>query len=115
MKINGAGGLVGGWNPPQLRRDEVRHHLGVSAFASHAVVDRSSVVVIDNEVPLPIAVHHTAGVRAGESAVVFGLGGVGLAAVMSAAAGGAYPVVAVDPIPGTSTRARSRGDARLCT
>jgi alcohol dehydrogenase len=44
------------------------------------------------------AVLNTAGVRAGQSVAVFGLGGVGLAAVMGAAVASAYPIVAVDPV-----------------
>jgi alcohol dehydrogenase len=127
MTANGAGDLVGGGSRLSINGDEVRHHLGVSAFASHAVVDRSSVVVIDNDVPLHTAalfgcamltgygaVHHTAGVKAGESAVVFGLGGVGLAAVMSAAAGGSYPVVAVDPVPTKRVLALEVGATHAC-
>lgn len=39
---------------------------------------------------------NTAGLRAGQSAVVVGLGGVGLASVLGALASGASPVVAVD-------------------
>ncbi|HVX47547.1 MAG TPA: zinc-binding dehydrogenase, partial [Mycobacteriales bacterium] len=41
----------------------------------------------------------TAGVRPGQSLTVFGLGGVGLAAVLTAVAAGAFPVIAVDPMP----------------
>jgi len=42
------------------------------------------------------AVVNTARVQPGESAVSFGMGGVGLAALIGAVAAGAYPVVAVD-------------------
>ena len=31
------------------------HHLGVSAFATHAVVDRRSVVKVDDDVPADVA------------------------------------------------------------
>ena len=41
---------------------------------------------------------NTAGVRPGESEVVFGMGGVGLAALLGAVAAGAWPVAAVDPV-----------------
>lgn len=46
------------------------------------------------------AVLNTARVRPGESVAVFGLGGVGLAAVMAAATAfaGASPIVAIDPV-----------------
>jgi Zn-dependent alcohol dehydrogenase len=109
---NGAGTLLGG----DIRLSEggqpVHHHLGASAFSSHAVVDRRSAVKIPSDIPVEIAalfgcavltgvgaVLNTAALRAGESVVVYGLGGVGLAALMGAIAGGAHPVVAIDPIP----------------
>ncbi|MBB1158148.1 alcohol dehydrogenase catalytic domain-containing protein [Amycolatopsis dendrobii] len=127
MTSNAAGDLVGGGSRLWAGAEEVRHHLGVSAFATHAVVDRSSVVVIDREVPFTTAalfgcamltgygaVNHTAGVRPGESAVVFGLGGVGLAAVMSAAAAGAWPVVAVDPVQEKRKLALEIGASHAC-
>ena len=42
------------------------------------------------------AVENTAGVKAGESVVIFGVGGVGLSAVVAAKAVGANPIIAVD-------------------
>ncbi|MFY1637405.1 alcohol dehydrogenase catalytic domain-containing protein [Solwaraspora sp. WMMB335] len=110
---NAAGALLHG--PPLLTDATgapVRHQLGVSAFADHVVVARESAVVIDPDVPFEVAamfgcavltgagaVLHTAGVRPGESVAVYGLGGVGLAAVMGAGLAGAHPIVAVDPVP----------------
>jgi alcohol dehydrogenase len=111
-QANGAGTLLHG--PPLLRdRDgkPLNHHLGVSGFARHAVVARESAVVVPRDVPLRIAalfgcavltgagaVLNTASVRPGQSVAVFGLGGVGLAAVMGASAASAHPIVAVDPV-----------------
>ncbi len=109
---NGSGALLHG---PSLLRDRdgkpIHHHLGVSGFARHAVVARESAVVVPRDVPLPTvalfgcavltgagAVLNTAGVRPGQSVAVFGLGGVGLAAVMGAAVAGAWPIAAVDPV-----------------
>lgn len=110
---NAAGELLRGGH--RLHADDgtaISHHLGVSAFAEHTVVDRGSVVVIDPDVPPATAalfgcalltgsgaVLHTAGVRPGESVAVLGLGGVGLSAVLGAVLAGAHPVVAVDPVP----------------
>jgi alcohol dehydrogenase len=89
---------------------DLHHHLGISAFATHAVVDRRSAVKIDADIPVEIAalfgcavltgvgaVFNSALLRPGESVAIYGLGGVGLAAVMGALAGGANPVVAIDP------------------
>lgn len=91
---------------------DVHHHLGISAFADHAVVDRRSAVKIAADVPVEVAalfgcavltgvgaVFNSAKLRPGESVAVYGLGGVGLAALIGAVAGGANPVVAVDPSP----------------
>lgn len=127
LAANTAGELVGGGSRITAGGDPVHHHLGVSAFATHAVVDASSAVVVDRGLPLEVAalfgcamltgygaVHHTAGVRAGESVVVFGLGGVGLAAVMAAAASGASPIVAVDPVPAKQALALEVGATRSC-
>ncbi|HYR55877.1 MAG TPA: alcohol dehydrogenase catalytic domain-containing protein, partial [Myxococcaceae bacterium] len=109
---NGKGALLHG--PPLLRDREgkpVNHHLGVSGFARHAVVARESAVVVPKDVPLPVAalfgcavltgagaVLNTASVRPGQSVAVFGLGGVGLAAVMGAAMASAHPIIAIDPV-----------------
>jgi Zn-dependent alcohol dehydrogenase len=45
------------------------------------------------------AVRNTAGVRAGESVVVIGCGGVGLSVIQGARIAGASPIVAVDVVP----------------
>ncbi len=127
LAANTAGELVGGRSRITAGGDRVHHHLGVSAFATHAVVDASSAVVVDREVPFEVAalfgcamltgygaVHHTAGVRVGESVAVFGLGGVGLAAVMAAVVAGAGPVVAVDPVPAKQALALEVGATHAC-
>jgi len=107
---NGAGTLLSGARRSSLESGEaLHHHLGVSGFAQYAVVSERSLVRIDPEVPLLVAalfgcavltgvgaVVNTARVEPGSSVVVFGLGGVGLSAVMGAVAAGAYPVIAVD-------------------
>lgn len=109
---NGAGHLLHG--PPLLRDgqgERLFHHLGISGFARHAVVARESAVVIPPDVPFETAalfgcavltgtgaVLNTAQVRPGQSVAVFGLGGVGLAAVMGAVVANAAQVIAVDPV-----------------
>jgi alcohol dehydrogenase len=87
----------------------VHHHLGVSAFAEFAVVSRRSIVKIDRDLPFAEAamfgcavltgvgaVVNTAKVPAGVRVAVLGLGGVGLNALIGAAASGAAEIVAVD-------------------
>jgi alcohol dehydrogenase len=88
----------------------VHHHLGCSAFATHAVVDRRSAVKVDRELPPEIAalfgcavltgagaVMNSAQLRPGETALIYGLGGVGLSALLAARASGAATILAVDP------------------
>jgi len=87
----------------------IRHQSGISCFAEYAVVHRGSVVVIDQDIPLSVAavfgcavmtgvgsVVNTAKVKPGESVAIFGLGGVGLSALMGARIAGARPLIAVD-------------------
>jgi Zn-dependent alcohol dehydrogenase len=109
---NAAGHLLHG--PPLLKDaggQPLFHLLGISGFARHAVVARESAVVIPKDVPLQTAalfgcavltgtgaVLNSVKVRRGQSLAVFGLGGVGLAAVMGAAVAGADPIIAVDPV-----------------
>ena len=106
---NGAGTLLSGARRLHDGAEDVHHHLGCSAFADHAVVSRRSLVKVDKDLPLAEAalfgcavltgvgaVVNTAGVKAGQSVVVVGLGGVGLAAVLGAIASGASQIVAVD-------------------
>jgi alcohol dehydrogenase len=55
------------------------------------------------------AVIHSAGVGPGDSVAVFGLGGVGLAAVLGAVVAGAETVVGLDPVAEKLELARSLG------
>ncbi|MDQ3215673.1 MAG: zinc-dependent alcohol dehydrogenase family protein [Pseudomonadota bacterium] len=106
---NGAGTLLGGARRLTRAGQTINHHLGCSAFASHAVVSRRSVIKVDRELPFEHAalfgcavltgvgaVINTARVRAGSTVAVVGLGGVGLASVLGAVAAGARQVIAID-------------------
>jgi alcohol dehydrogenase len=109
---NGAGTLLSGARRLSRGGAPLQHHMGVSAFAEYATVSRRSLVPIDKELPLDLAalfgcavltgvgaVANTAGVAAGSSVAVVGLGGVGLAALLGAVAAGAERIVAVDLAP----------------
>ena len=87
----------------------VYHYCGTAAYAEYTVVPAQSCVVIERGVPLEIAALvgcavatgvgaalYTAGIRPGESVVVYGCGGVGLSGIMGAALCGASPILAVD-------------------
>lgn len=119
---NGAGTLFSGARRIALNGAQVNHHMGVSAFAEHAVVSRHSLVKIDRELPLDIAalfgcavltgagaVFNTARVMAGDSVAVIGLGGVGLNAILAAQATGATRIVAVDMLDSKLALARQLG------
>lgn len=119
---NGAGTLLSGGTRLHDAEGAVHHHLGCSAFASHAVVSRRSLVRIEADLPLHEAalfgcavltgvgaVVNTAAVKAGQTVAVIGLGGVGLAAVLGAVAAGAAQVIAVDLSDDKLSLAREMG------
>lgn len=101
---------------------ELHPGLNVAAFAEETVVAANCVLPLPDGVPLTDAallgcavltgfgaVHHSARVRAGESVVVFGVGGVGLAVLQSARIAGASTVIAVDVTPEKEALARAAG------
>lgn len=119
---NGAGTLLSGERRLSRRGAPLHHHLGVSAFAEYATVSRRSLIKIDKTIPLDEAalfgcavltgvgaVVNTAGVTAGSSVAVIGLGGVGLAALLGAVAAGAERIIAVDLSPAKLGLARQLG------
>ena len=119
---NGRGELLGGGTRLHGPGGDLNHHLGCSAFAERAVVSRRSLVRVDPDLPFAEAalfgcavltgvgaVVNTAGVRAGQSVAVVGLGGVGLASMLGALASGASPVIAVDLSEDKLALARSLG------
>lgn len=108
-KANGDGVLLGGHRRIKKNGEYLYHHLGVSGFAEHTVASEFSVVKIDKSIPFEIAalfgcavmtgvgaVVNTAAIKAGESVLVVGLGGVGLSAILGALAAGASKVIAAD-------------------
>ena len=85
------------------------HHTGISSMAEYAVMDRGSIIVVDQSLPLADAavfgcavmtgagaVINSARVRAGDSVAILGLGGVGLNGVMGAKLAGAEEIIAID-------------------
>ncbi|MDD3762430.1 MAG: zinc-dependent alcohol dehydrogenase family protein [Nevskiales bacterium] len=119
---NTAGTLLSGQRRWHGADGALNHHLGVSAFAEYAVVSARSAVRVDADLPPRIAalfgcavmtgvgsVINTARVAPGHSVAIFGMGGVGLAALLGAVASGAHPIVAVDRLPAKLELARSLG------
>jgi aryl-alcohol dehydrogenase len=85
------------------------HFFGQSSFATGAIVNQRSVTKIGDDVPFEVVAPFGCGVQtgagtvinalrpeAGSSIAVFGVGGVGLSAIMAAAICGCHPIIAVD-------------------
>jgi aryl-alcohol dehydrogenase len=86
------------------------HYFGQSSFATHAVVPERTAVKVDRDLPLeklgPLGCGVITGAGAviqalragyGDSIAIFGVGGVGLSAVMAARLVGVRHIVAIDP------------------
>jgi alcohol dehydrogenase len=108
-EANGKGTLLSGARRLHLGQQAVNHHVGVSAFAEHAVVSQRSCVRVEQDID-PVesalfgcavltgvgAVVNTAKVQPGQTVAVIGLGGVGMCSLLGAVASGAVEVIAVD-------------------
>lgn len=107
---HGRGELMTGARRLSMDGQTVHHHVGVSAFATHAVLARPSLVKVDQDLPPHVsalfscamltgagAVFNTAKVSPGARVAVVGLGGVGLSAILGAVAAGAGEIIAIDP------------------
>ena len=101
--------LNGGVRLKNASLRDLQHHLGVSAFAEYAVVSRRSLIKINKDISYPVAalfgcavltgvgvVINTAKLNAGQTILIVGLGGVGLAALLGALAGGAATIITAD-------------------
>ena len=99
--------------PPVTAQLEVSDGIAVSenvfTWADHTLCDEQYVVKVDPNIKKDVtaiigcavmtgagAVINTANVQAGQSVVIFGVGGVGLSAVVGAKVAGANPIIAVD-------------------
>jgi S-(hydroxymethyl)glutathione dehydrogenase/alcohol dehydrogenase len=96
--------------------------LGLGALAEEVVVPGAAVIPVPADLPFDAAallgcavltgvgaVRRTAAVSPGESVLVIGLGGVGLAAVTAARAAGASPLIAADLSPAKKSLASAAG------
>lgn len=97
------------------RRDSKGTEFGamcmLGTFADRATISQHSVVKVDDWLPLEIAVLvgcgvpsgwgtavYAGGVRAGDSVIIYGIGGLGINAVQGAVHSGAKHVIVVDPL-----------------
>jgi alcohol dehydrogenase len=115
--------LGGGMRLHEDNGNDVHHHLGVSALSDHAVVSARSAVKVPDDLPFDIAALFGCAVLTGAGAVlntgadalpaqsiaVFGLGGVGLAALLAAKSQDPETLVAVDTVPSKLELAKELG------
>jgi S-(hydroxymethyl)glutathione dehydrogenase/alcohol dehydrogenase len=102
--------------------EPVYHYMGCSTFSEYTVLPEVSVAVIPKEAPLEKvcllgcgvttgigAVLNTAKVEAGSTVAIFGLGGIGLAAIIGAKMAGASRIIGIDINPAKEGIARELG------
>jgi alcohol dehydrogenase len=119
---NEKGELLDGGSRLTREGAPIHHHLGASAFATHAVVDRRSIVAVDSDVPPDVAALLGCAVLTGGGAVlnagrpkpgqrlaVVGLGGVGMASVLTGLALEGVEIIGVDAVEGKLDSARALG------
>jgi aryl-alcohol dehydrogenase len=98
------------------------HFFGQSSLAHHALIDERSLVKVSRDAPLEMLAPLGCGIQTGTGAVlkvlrpepgssltVFGIGGVGLAAIMAANLSAASRIIAVDLVPSRLSLARELG------
>jgi S-(hydroxymethyl)glutathione dehydrogenase / alcohol dehydrogenase len=96
--------------------------MGVGSLAEQTLLPATAVVPVDESLPLDLAallgcgvttgvgaVMRTAAVRPGESVLVIGCGGVGLAAIQGARLAGAAPIIAADRVAAQLPAAAENG------
>ncbi len=122
FQTNAAGTLLSGVRRLSKDGEPCYHQVGVSCFAEYAVADQSSLVKVDDDLPLEDAalfscavitgvgaVMNTAAVPKGARVAMVGLGGTGLAALMGAKAAGASMIAGFDPLPDKRAKAVELG------
>lgn len=100
------------------------HFFGQSSFAHHAMAREQNTIRVRKDAPLEIlgtlgcgvqtgagAIMNSLAARSGESVVIFGVGPVGLSAVMAAVVCGCAPIVAVDALESRLSIAKHLGAA----
>lgn len=120
-------GLMPDGTTPLSRGGEpVYRGVGLAAFAERVLTQETGAVKIDDDIPLHIAcvlgcaiqtgtgaVLNAANVQSGETVLILGLGGVGLAAVQGARIAGAARILASDPVASRREAALALGATDL--
>lgn len=83
----------------------------LGTFSNYQIMDQTSLIKIDKDIPFPVAAivacgvptgfgsaRNMADVQPGDIVVIIGIGGIGMNAVQGAVAAGAQRIIAVDPV-----------------
>jgi len=127
-QANREGRLITGGPRLRFKEQPVHHHMGLSAFAEYALVSEKSLVKIPDELGFVEAslfgcavmcgagtALYSAAIKPGDTAAVFGLGGVGLSAILGARVAGATRIIAVDSNPSKKELALALGATEFVT
>jgi S-(hydroxymethyl)glutathione dehydrogenase / alcohol dehydrogenase len=106
----GQGVMPDGTSRFSIGKDKIFHYMGCSTFSNFTVLPEIAVAKVDSNAPFDKicyigcgvttgvgAVLNTAKVEAGATAVVFGLGGIGLNVIQGLRLAGADMIIGVDP------------------
>jgi len=130
----GASTLAGG----MIANGEYKHHTSsgqrlnrlaqLGTFSEHMLLDESSVIKVDDDLPLDVvclvscgvatgvgSAQNRAGVKSGDTCVVIGVGGIGANAVQGARLAGAANIVAIDTNPDRREKAEELGATHFFT
>jgi alcohol dehydrogenase len=103
--------MISGGSRISFNGTPVSHYNGVSCYSQYAVLDERSLIKLPEDIPFDIAalfgcalltgigaVRNSAHAKPGQSLGVWGLGGVGLSALIGAVISKASPIFAIDPV-----------------
>ena len=116
------GFLPGGKFPLRGPRGDYGTMCMLGTFSQYGLIHQNSAVKVDDDLPLEKAVLvgcgvptgwgsavNTANVRAGDTVVIYGIGGIGINAVQGARYAGAKNVIAIDPLENKREKAMELG------
>ncbi|MDQ2731668.1 MAG: alcohol dehydrogenase catalytic domain-containing protein, partial [Armatimonadota bacterium] len=122
LEANWQGTMLDGTTRFSLSGKPVYQFCCIGCFAERVVAPEACCIPIPQDIPMPVAALigcavatgvgaalHTARVQAGSSAVVMGVGGIGICVLMGLRLAGAGLVIAVDTSPEKAEMARSFG------
>jgi S-(hydroxymethyl)glutathione dehydrogenase/alcohol dehydrogenase len=122
MFLFGPGMMTDFTDRHHVRGEWVNTMCKLGTFSEHTVVSENSLIKIEQDYPFPQAAIvscgvatgwgsavHRAEVKAGDTVVVIGVGGVGINAVQGAREAGAAQIIAVDPVEFKREKAQEMG------